>query len=466
MRGALVLAAAACAVWLGAPGVAQAAPCGLPDAAPLWIDFADGTVNFRGELAKPGMIIATNGTTIPAALRRAGAQTIYWEMHFDTDVGTPGAPAPSDSIGSRADVLFNRAAAQSGCAAPVIALNEMQGVTAAAPLSANATQYRLNVLAFVQELVTRGATPYLLLASNPNTQRDEAGFWQQLSGYASLVREVYESAPKIIGQGVDLGSRTMRVDLRTAVQKLGVAGIPPSRIGLMLGFHSNGTTGRVGLQPLSSWLEYVKLATLAAKQVAGELGVGSLWAWGWGTLSAAGADPDKATAACVELWTRDPSLCDAPSAAQFDTSLTDGQLSTLPPSAQCVIDGRVLPSSQLDQAWQLLGTRSAAFTALLERLAATALVPIDRADEQRAQKLLFPQVGRFLAAARSSGVTPGFARGVIVDELRYSQLDVPTLFAEEQRQLGLAICQGDVLPTGGDVRLSSKLPFLKLLPAG
>ena len=75
---------------------------------------------------------------------------------------------------------------------------------------------------------------------------------------------------------------------------------------------------------------------------------------------------------------------------------------------------------------------------------------------------MFPQLGRFLAAAQSSGITAGFARGVIVDELRYSQLDLPTIFAEEQRQLGLAICQGDVLPTPGDVRLSSKLPFLKL----
>jgi hypothetical protein len=319
------------------------------------------------------------------------------------------------------------------------------------------------VLAFVQEIVTRGGTPFLLLASNPNTKGGEGGYWLQLSSGASLVREVYEPAPKIIGQGVDLGSHTLRVDLRTAVQTLAVAGIPASRIGLMVGFHSTGTTGRVGLQPLASWLEYVKLATLAARQIATEFGIGSLWAWGWGTLSAAGADPDKATAACVELWTRDPALCAAPSIAQFDTSLTGGQLSTLPASAECVIDGRVLLTSQLDQASRLLGTRSAAFTALLERLAATALVPVNRTAEQLTEKQLFPQLGRFLAAARGSGVTPGFARGAIVDELRYSHLDGATLLAEERRQLGNAICRNDVLPTPGDVRLSSKLPFLAAL---
>ena len=85
-------------------------PCGLPDAAPWWIDFADGTyARWRSGLnsAKPGMIVATSGTTIPAAFRRGGAQTIYWEMHLEAYVGTPGAPAPADSVGSRADALFD-----------------------------------------------------------------------------------------------------------------------------------------------------------------------------------------------------------------------------------------------------------------------------------------------------------------------------------------------------------------------
>jgi hypothetical protein len=460
MRGALVVVAAVVAFWLAAPGVAQAGPCGLPDAAPWWIDFADGSVPFRGELAKPGMIIATSGGAIPAAFRNAGAQTVYWEMHFEFDVGTPGAPAAPDSIGAAADALFSRAAASSGCATPVIGLNEMLGVAAPPPLSDPATQYRMNVLAFVQELTSRGAIPFVLLASSPNATGGETGFWQQLASYAYLVREVHEPAPKIVNQSVDAGSRTLRVDLRTAAQKLDAIGVPAARVGLMLGFQSGGTVGRAGLQPLPSWLEYVKLATLAAKQVAGELGIGSVWTWGWGTLSAAGVDPDKATAACVALWTRDPTLCDAPSLTQFDTSLTDGQLSSLPPYAQCVIDGRVLPANQLTQAQQLLGSPAAGYTALLERLAATALVPVTHADEQQAERSMFPKLGRFLAATRTSGVTPGFARGVIVDQLRFAQVSKAALIAEEQRELGSAVCRGDSLPTPGDVRLASRLPFL------
>ena len=74
MKGALGVAVVAVALgWLGAPGVARAGTCGLPDAAPLWIDYADGTVPFRGELARPGVIVATSGGPIPATLRRAGA---------------------------------------------------------------------------------------------------------------------------------------------------------------------------------------------------------------------------------------------------------------------------------------------------------------------------------------------------------------------------------------------------------
>jgi len=317
------------------------------------------------------------------------------------------------------------------------------------------------VLAFVQELVSRGATPVVLLSSAPNMSGDGGtSYWQQLASYADLVREVYLPAPAIVAQGIGGGSRTLRVALRTAVQQLTAIGVAPGRIGLMLGFQSGGTVGRAGLQPLSSWLEYVKLATLAAKEVSGELGVGSIWDWGWGTLSASGADPDKASAACVALWTRDPSLCDAPDRADFDLSLTEGQLSTLPPYAQCVIDGRVLPTNQLTEATQLLGSQSAALTALFERLAATALVPVTRAQEQQAELAKFGKLQRFLAATRLSGVTPGFARGVIVDQLRYAQVSTAALLAEERSELGTAVCRGDVLPTVGDVRLASRLPFL------
>jgi hypothetical protein len=439
---------------------ALAGPCGLPDTKPLWVDYAESSVDFRDELFRhPGLVLASSGTTTPQSLRDGGAHTVYWQMKLMRFVGTPSEPAEAGTVAAEAADLLDRAAASSGCATPLIALNEMQGVTATSPLSASATQYRINLLTFVQHLAERGATPFVLLPSNPNTI--ELDWWQQLAESAYLVREVYQAAPKVVAQGAGGGSRAIRVALRTAVTKLTDAGISSSRVGLMLGFHSGGNVGRAGLQPQASWLQYVKLSTLAAKQVASELSIGNVWVWGWGVLSAAGADADKPFAACVSLWARDPALCDAPALGQFDTSVTDGQLSTLPPNAQCVIDGRILFTSQLEQAQELLGDRNAALTALLDRLAASALVPVTKADELAAERRLFPKLGRFLAATKISGVTAGFARGVIVDELRYARLTSMALVAEQQRELAGAVCRNDEAPAVGHVRLATKLPFLR-----
>ena len=73
----------------------------------------------------------------------------------------------------------------------------------------------------------------------------------------------------------------------------------------------------------------MKLEALAAKQVAAETKIQGVWSWGWPSFSAAGNDPDKAAAACVYLWARDPKLCDGPklAGAAFNTSLTEGQIS-------------------------------------------------------------------------------------------------------------------------------------------
>ena len=51
--------------------------------------------------------------------------------------------------------------------------------------------------------------------------------------------------------------------------------------------------GREGLQPLSKWLDVVKWEALAAKQVASELQLASVWSWGWAAFNPAGNDPDK-----------------------------------------------------------------------------------------------------------------------------------------------------------------------------
>src|SRR5712691_4378442 len=181
-------------------------------------------------------------------------------------------------------------------------------------------------------MAARGARPFLLLSTEPYTGGAAGDWWRAAAQVADLVPEVYFSDPVIYRQGPILGSRTLRVALRRAAADLLAANVPASRIGLMLGFQvSPGNGGREGLRPASAWFEVVKLQALAARDVASELGLASVWSWGWGFLSEREADPDKPTAACVWLWTRDHSLCDAPgmAGADFDSSLTEGQISAL-----------------------------------------------------------------------------------------------------------------------------------------
>jgi len=103
--------------------------------------------------------------------------------------------------------------------------------------------------------------------------------------------------------------------MRQAMGAFTSMGIPAARLGLMLEFES-GLYGRNGLKPASAWFDFVKLDALAARQVAGELGLPTVWSWGWATYTAKSPlDADKQAAACAYLWKRDQSLCDGPAIA-------------------------------------------------------------------------------------------------------------------------------------------------------
>ena len=162
-------------------------------------------------------------------------------------------------------------------------------------------------------------------------------------------------------------------------------------MGLLLGFQSGpGKGGREGLEPTAAWATIVKQDALAAKQVAAELGLSTIWSWGWGTFNAAGADDDKPAAACVYLWTHDPSLCDGPSVAGagFDASLTVGQI-ILPAGAQCSTDLGPLSTAAVDRLVGVTGDPTLALSAVLtgivfERLGGS----VSAADLVRAEELL------------------------------------------------------------------------------
>ena len=282
-------------------------------------------------------------------------------------------------VESRADKLFDTAAASSGCATPLIALNELAGANLPTPWTPTTAQYRANVLELVQRLAERGARPFLLLPKRPYTHDEAADdWWRQAAQSADLVPEVYFSGPSVAKQGAVLGSRRLRGVMRTRMEDLIQIGIPTSRIGMMLQFSStHGAGGREGLQPLGKWLDVVKWEALAAQQVAGELHVPTIWSWGWASFNPSGNDPDKPIVACTYLWTRDHSLCDAPALAgsQLDQSLDVG--ATLPAGTICLLGTTKLRATDLAAMARVTGDRDVAFSAGFEHAVLAAARTVD-----------------------------------------------------------------------------------------
>jgi hypothetical protein len=410
---------------------AWAGACGLPDSKPLWIDYAEGSVGFRDTVfARPGIVAATSGAAVPQALRNGGARTVYWHMKLGALVGTTTAPADPATIGAAAQKLFDAAAASSGCSTPLIALNELNGASTTTPWTTTNARYRQNVLDLLRALQSRGARPFLLVNSFPYTDGEAADWWRQAAQVADLVPEVYFNAPAVMRQGVILGSRRMRSALRASIAAYTAIGIPVSKLGVVLGFQSGpGAGGREGLEPSSTWFRYAKLYTLAAKRVASEFGVATVWTWGWGTFSAAGADPDKQAAACVYLWARDPALCDGPSTAgpDFEPSRTEGQIA-LPQGMQCSLDGRSLRQSDLSRMTAVTHDRDVAFTILYDRLVESGLgrIPGDRVTQAIDAILDGVFAGSrpaYNSALARAGANMYVARAAVADELLRAQIE-------------------------------------------
>ncbi len=480
----------ACLAGFLATSAARAAtlPCGLPESRPLWIDFADRSVDFRMTVfGKPGVIAAANGIDGPAQLRALGAQTVYWHMQLRALVGTPTAPADPASVAPAAEAVVEKAAASSGCATPLIALNELWGARRVTPWPPEHVQYRANVLQLVKTMAARGAVPFLLVpgpatgARAPWVGGEAAAWWQELARHAHIVREMHFSAPFISSRGAHLGSRLRRIAMRRAVSAFTGIGIPAERLALVLAFQSGrGKGGREGLRPREAWLEVVKLEALAARQIASELGISTIWSWGWGTFGPGSEDPDKPVAACVYLWTRDPTLCDGPGAAgpRFDASLTDGQI-LLADGIQCRTSLGTITSADADALAALTGSRESALTALLERLVYEHKGGVvTTADVQEAERALvegtFAGFGDYLAELERRGITRDVVRDVLADQFRRQAAEavlaienpaLPTArWAKRRKKEGLrtAICLRDELPRLGSIDWSAHGTFLHL----
>jgi hypothetical protein len=406
-------------------------PCGLPQQQPLWIDYADGQVPFWSTIfARPGIVGAASNFIVPPQLRAKGAKTVYWDMYLGNRVGSPSKPADPAVVQARADKLFDTAAASSGCDHPLIAENELAGANLPTPWTATTAQYRANVLAYLQRLADRGARPFLLLPKRPYTHDEAADeWWRQASQLADLVPEVYFSGPSVAKQGAVLGSRRLRATMRTRLEDLIEIGIPTNRIGMMLTFSSTpGAGGRERLQPLSKWLDVTKWEALAAKQVAAELDVATVWSWGWAAFNVAGVDPDKPLVACTYLWARDPTLCDAPALAgpQLDASLDVG--ATLPAGTVCLLGTTRLLAHDVAALTRLTGDRDVALSAGFQHAVLASARSVARADVTEAERQVIldrfgGSRGAYGTALAKAKVMRELARTILADELRRQSIE-------------------------------------------
>ena len=429
MKRLLLILLAVCAGFAAAPHRAAADTCGVPDKGTIWVDFADGSVPFWQTFARPGVIAAAANFIYPPQLRAAGAKTVYWDMNFRLRVGTPLEPYDPGVVINRANRLYSTAALSSGCTRPIIAENELNGANLVTPWTPNNAQYRRNVMIYMQTLASLGAHPVILVPSAPYTGDVAGDWWRELSKYADIVRETYFAAPSIAKQGPIEGSRSLRMMFRKRVSEFTSAGLPASKLGLMLGFQTTrGSGGREGASR-KSWLEVTKLQVLAAKQIASEVGLRSVWSWGWATWSVGENNPDKPTAACVYLWARNQSLCNGPGTAGkgFDASLTEGQL-VLPGGTRCTLYGKPVTEGAISALKPITGDADVAFSAAFARVVTTLQVPLKSkqiADAERA--VVASRFGGSYAAYRAAlakaHASVGAARGVIADELRQMKIE-------------------------------------------
>jgi len=430
MKRVLVLTSVCAALLVAGPayGATPAAPyagqCGLPATQPIWFEF--GQTYLEPLFGRPGVSLGVSTGDWPAHMRSLGAATVYFDLNLKNRVGTPTRPTDPATMPDRAQRLYAFASQQTGCANPVVAFNELAGPGLVTPWSDTNAQYRQNVLSLLQNIAKLGARPVLLIPAAIYAGGDALVWWQQISAVAEIVREIYVPATATWKQGPVLGNRTLRGRYRDAVDDVTSIGIPPNRVGLMVSFGTTtGQGGRNGLEPASAWFQVAKWQALALKQVAAETGIASVWSWGWGRWSVGEQDPEKGHAACVWLWARDSSLCDAPAqlGPRFDTSLTEGQLSELPTGAQCVIGESTLSEGLIQKLQRLTGDRDTAYSALFERLVESAQSPVATKLVLAAEKAVVAQSfagsrSAYIAALRQAGADVTVARGALGDQLR------------------------------------------------
>ena len=414
-----------------------AGQCGIAAQTTVWGEY--GWPALLPILAKPGTLLAvtveSGGGDYPAQARALGAATYAFDLKLSQKVGTPTAPADPSTIQAAAQAQYDKAVPRTGgCTTPLVVENELFGAATATPWTDATTQYRANVLAFLQDLSALGAHPVLLINKSPFAgSSDAVAWWRSVAKVADIVREVYLPATQVWPLGPILGNRYLRDSYRNAVTALTSLGIPANRLGIMLSFLSQkGVGGRNGLQPALAWYQVVKWEALAAKEVAHEVGLGSIFSWGWQEWNAKETDPDKPKAACVWLWARSQKLCNAPRmlGKRFDKSLTEGQIRLASGTVCNAVGFGSIGARPVGTLQALTGDRDAALSALFERLVEASRSPVSGRAEIAAEREVVRDSfhgsrAAYLAALRQAHANVGIARSILGDELRRVRLEQP-----------------------------------------
>jgi len=434
----VVAVAAACLLAAGraASDPVWSGQCGIASQQTVWGEY--GWPTLLPILARPGTLLAvTPGANkgvvdYAAEARKRGAATYAFDLKLTNKVGTPANPADPSTLEAGAEKVYLAAVARTGgCTTPLIVENELFGAGTSTPWTASTAQYRANVLAFLGDLAALGAHPVILINKSPYTgSSDAVAWWLSVSKVADIVREVYIPATKIWPLGPILGNRVLRQSYRNAVAALTSIGLPANRVGIMLSFLSQkGVGGRNGLQPASAWFQVVKWEALSAKEVAAETGLGSVFSWGWQEWNRKEIDPAKPSAACVWLWARRRTLCNAPKklGRTFDRSLTAGQIPTARGTV-CRVRRAALGAGAVASLQALTGDRQAALSALFERLVETSERSVSQhavlaAEHEVIADSFHGSRSAYIAALRDAHATVSIARAVLADEIRRARLE-------------------------------------------
>ena len=270
-------------------------------------------------------------------------------MYLRKRVGTPSDPADPALMEKRADSLFDYAVDGLRLSDAADRAERAVGGIAArrrSPRPPSATAPTSCASSRASRSAADGRRCFV--SSEPFTGGDAAAWWRAVGAVSDLVLENYANANLIWRDGAIDGSRRLRARHRQSASKLLAVGIPPSRIGIMIGFQTGaGAGGREGLRPRSRWFSVAKWHTLAVKQVAKELDLAHVWSWGWAQRNERSNDPDKTYAACVWLWAREASLCDAPAILgdELDADTKTGQLG-FPAGVRCLYGSTALTASE------------------------------------------------------------------------------------------------------------------------